>query len=458
MIHPAHFVAIFGGGVAGSEAAYQLSRQGIYSVLFEQNPLPYGKIEEGLPKWHIKLRNKEERKIDEKLSQPGVFYVPNVRLDEHFKIEDIIDWGFSAVLLAIGAWRDRALPIPGIEQYLGKGFYYQNRFVSWFNHKHEPGYEGTSCEICDNAIVIGGGLASLDVVKILMLETTRQALGQRGHEVDLFTLEHLGIPRVLKDRGLTLQEIGVKGCTLYYRRRIQDMPLAPMPSHIPPEKRQKIYEVRRRILKNFQQKYLFQVRECHVPVSKIVEGDRLGGLVFEKTVVQKDGSIAKMGEQIRMKAPLVISSIGSIPEPVHGTPMAGDLLPVQDRDTGRIEGYHNVFALGNAVTGRGNIKESQTHGRRVSQKLMDHFLTWEAEKYQELIRQNKSESIEQLNKIAGDLESRKPLPVAKIESIMGKIRDWQKKVGYEGDYHTWISRHLPPRLEDLLRTADVTPD
>ncbi len=50
-----HIVAIFGGAVSGSEAAYQLAEKGIRTVVFDQNALPYGKIEDGLPKWHVKL-------------------------------------------------------------------------------------------------------------------------------------------------------------------------------------------------------------------------------------------------------------------------------------------------------------------------------------------------------------------------------------------------------------------
>ncbi len=63
-LYPTHFVAVIGGAVAGSEAAFNLGQRGIKVVVFEQNPRPYGKIEDGLPKWHVKLQAKEESKID----------------------------------------------------------------------------------------------------------------------------------------------------------------------------------------------------------------------------------------------------------------------------------------------------------------------------------------------------------------------------------------------------------
>ena len=37
------------------------------------------------------------------------------------------------------------------------------------------------CEATDNALVVGGGLASIDVVKILMLEDDREGAGGTGH-------------------------------------------------------------------------------------------------------------------------------------------------------------------------------------------------------------------------------------------------------------------------------------
>lgn len=42
-------MAIIGGSVAGSEAAYLLAEKGVRVVVFDQKNLPYGKIEDGLP-------------------------------------------------------------------------------------------------------------------------------------------------------------------------------------------------------------------------------------------------------------------------------------------------------------------------------------------------------------------------------------------------------------------------
>src|SRR5262245_24256054 len=58
MPSPSHVVAIVGGATAGAEAAGILADRGVLSVVFEQNQRPYGKIEDGLPRWHVKLRQK----------------------------------------------------------------------------------------------------------------------------------------------------------------------------------------------------------------------------------------------------------------------------------------------------------------------------------------------------------------------------------------------------------------
>src|SRR5262245_25560867 len=144
---PRHVVAVVGGATAGAEAAGMLADRGVVVVVFDQNARPYGKIEDGLPRWHVKLRRKEYETINDKLSRPGVYFVPCTKIGRDVEFPALVsDWGFSAVLLAHGAWRDRPLPVPGADAYVGKGLVYQNPFIYWFNHFTERGYEGPQYE------------------------------------------------------------------------------------------------------------------------------------------------------------------------------------------------------------------------------------------------------------------------------------------------------------------------
>lgn len=450
-LHPGHFVAIIGGAVSGSEAAARLSDRGIYSVVFEQGPRPYGKIEDGLPKWHTKLQLQEEKKIDEKLTQPRVFFVPNTRLGDGLDFHDLVhNWGFSAILLANGAWKDRALPIAGADAFVGKGLLYQNPLVMWFNHYHDSNYDGPHYDLPDDAIIVGGGLASLDVAKILMLETVLKALRQRDIHTDVLTLEHKTIGAFLEERGLTLSDLGLKGCTLYYRRRIRDMPLAPIPPDATPKRREKVYQGREKILGNFQKKYLFRFEELRTPTGLLVEGEHLVGLKFSETEIKDGRPVTKPGSEYEVRSPLVVSSIGSIPEPIPGIDMTDELYKIRDRETGQLTQYDNVFALGNVVTGKGNIKASLDHGRQVSDHVVESFLAWREEDYKFLLDRGMQNARERVDKITEILNQKNVLSVEEIQSILARIKTLHKRVNYDGDYHRWIQQHAVEKLQDIL--------
>lgn len=449
MTYPKHFAAIIGAGVAGSEAAFQLAKRGIGAVIFERNALPYGKIEEGLPKWHIKLRNQEEQKIDDKLQHHNIYFIPKIQLGKDFSLSELIEWQFSAILIAFGAWRDRPLSITGIDQYIGKGLYYQNSLVSWFNHKHEKNYSGPRYQLKDNAIVIGGGLASLDVVKIIMLETVHEALIKNKCPVDIFTLERNGIADSLRKLNLRLADLDISGCTLYYRKSTVDMPLAPMPPKANLERQKKVYQIRKRILKNYQEKYLFQVRDCCQPIDKIIKDSRLAGLIFKETEACDSKPSVNHLQPFVVVSPLVISSIGSIPERIAGLPYHDELLEIENFTSGRISGFENIFALGNAVTGRGNIKESQTHSRHISHQVINDYLGLQENQFEEMINNNERVTAEKVKKITQKLASRLPLTKKQIEFITDKIAKLQQRSGYKGNYKSWISRNLPVRLEEM---------
>jgi len=445
-----HFVAIFGGSIAGSEAAFQLAQRGFRVVVFDQNTLPYGKIEDGLPLWHIKLRDKVEQRIDDKLMHPNIRFIPGIKLGVDIDFTDVArNWGFSAVLLAIGAWRDRPIPVKDIDNFVGKGLIYQNPLMYWFNHKHEHNYDGPKFELNDNAIIVGGGLASLDVAKVVMIETVQRALLKRGIKENVFTLEK-GISKVLNNHNLTLEELELKGCTLFYRRRSIDMPLTTIQRDTP-EKIEKAQTVTTKILNNFKSKYLFKFRSNYAPVDKLIGSHgELEGLVFQKTKI-KHGELVMVNDAVEeVKASAVISSIGSLPEKIPGIPFNTTAYKLSDMSNCQVEGFKNVFAIGNAVTGRGNIKESLLHGKITSLKIMDSYLSQRENGFHNYLIKTENNIARQTKVIGDKISSIKPQKDDVIQTILDRTRKLQNNVIFNGRYLDWISKKKPVRLENIL--------
>jgi NADPH-dependent glutamate synthase beta subunit-like oxidoreductase len=371
---PKPVVAIVGGAVAGSEAAAACAARGAIAVVFEQGTRPYGKIEDGLPRWHEKLRDKEYKKIDANLGSSGVIFVPKTEIGRDLKWSELRDdLGFSAVVLANGAWSDRSLPVEGADAYEHRGLVFQNELVYWFNHYEDPGYDGPVFEIPDGTIVIGGGLASIDVVKIVNLELYARALRARGIEVDVIEMEIKGIERILEVHGLTAEELGVKGCTLYYRRRKEDMPLASA-DNPSPEQLAKLQAARVKIMDRVIRKYFVKFEELSLPVGMLIEEDHLVGIRFQKTELAGGRVRGLEGTEFDVRAPMIISSIGSIPKPIEGIPTKGELYHYDSWETGEVHGLPGVFGLGNVLTGKGNIKDSRANAIEIIAKVVAAYL------------------------------------------------------------------------------------
>jgi NADPH-dependent glutamate synthase beta subunit-like oxidoreductase len=425
-------VAVIGGATAGAEVAGRLAETGARVVVFEQNRRPYGKIEDGLPRWHAELRRKEYRTIDAKLSQPGVAFVPETRVGRDVDFAELVHhWGFHAVVLANGAWRDRPLPIEGADAWLGRGLVYQNPFIIWFNHAGEKDWAGPRFTPADDVLVVGGGLASIDVAKVLMLETTRAKLRERGLDAPLLELEGKGIPKVLERHGLRFEDLGLRGCTLFYRRRIEDMPLVEMPDGAAPERCAKVEGARRKLLEKAIEKYRFRVEPLAAPDGLVVEGDRLVGLRFRRTRMD-GGTLVATDETFERRGAYVISSIGSIPEAIPGIPMRGELFAFSDWDLGRLADWPTVFSAGNVVTGKGNIVASRKHATHVAERMVEDLRAQGA-----VLAQQVTEAV----------ATRPPHGAAASDGLEARVRARQQAVGYPGDYATWIARVTPPDLE-----------
>jgi ferredoxin/flavodoxin---NADP+ reductase len=443
-LNPQHVVLIVGGAVAGSEAAFRLVRRGIRCVVIEQNERPYGKIEDGLPRWHVNLRHQEMSKIDEKLGYPMVHFVPGTKLGRDIGLAELLAWGPSAVVLAVGAWRDRPMPVPGIDRYAGRGFYYSNPFMYWFNHYPEPDYHGPQVELADGALVVGGGLASLDVVKVLMLETVSRALADRGEGVDLYDMERRGIGTVLAERRLSLADLGLRGATVVYRRRVEDMPVVEPPEDATPEQIERARATRRKLMHKFSEKYLFGFQDRRMPVGYLAEGERLGGLRLAATEVRGGRAFPLEGTEQDIPSRLVVSAIGSIPEPIEGIPMQGEVYHIKDLHTGELEGLDGIYAVGNAVTGRGNIEASRRHARVVSEYMLENYLMGPASGYEEVLAEAEGAVGTRAAAVAERLTGRAPLPGAQVDRILERVRDLQHRVGYPGDYRVYTARLARP--------------
>lgn len=407
-------VAIIGGATAGAEAADKLASEGALCVVFEQNDRPYGKVEDGLPIWHTALRRKEYDLIDTKLQRDGVHFVPRTAIGRDVGFEDLLRaWGFDLIVLANGAWRDRPLPVAGADAYVGRGLVYQNPLIYWFNHHHEAGYAGPRYEVPDGALVVGGGLASIDVVKVLQLVKTRDALAARGIHQDLLAMETKGIPETLALHGLKWEDLGLAGCTLAYRRRIEDMPLTEPAPAGRAEDPVKSATVRRKILEKAQSKFLFKVEALAAPIGLVVENDRLVGLRFARTRIDANGRAEIVpGDEFEIRSPLTVSSIGSIPEPIQGLAMQGELLRIEDAERGKIADFEHVFGCGNVITGKGNLVASRRHSGQVATHLVQRF-----------------------NGGARPTES--------TDALLERVRERQRNVGFDGDYRAWIERVRP---------------
>lgn len=443
-----HFVAVIGGAISGSVAAEILADRGIKVAVFEQNTRPYGKIEDGLPRWHVEQRKQEYGRIDARMKKPNVYFVPSAKLGRDFDLPQLFKWGFSAVILANGAWRDRELGVPGAEEFVDKGLVYQNPFIYWYNHKNEKEYFGPRYETPDETLVVGGGLASIDVVKVLQLENYERALKARGIQTSMHELEK-GIPAVCKAHGVKPEELGVKGCLLIYRRREQDMPLAQPPDNATPEQVAKTEQVRQKMLKLARDKYLFRFQERRLTTGLVVENGRLVGLKVAETKIEGRKAEPIPGSEHELRAPLIISSIGSVPEKLPGINMKGEYYTFADEELPRYTAMDRVFGVGNVVTGQGNIRVSLVHSQKVTKYLVDNCmqcgegngdaaagnLTAEAQAARE------SEAIEK------QIEAIPPLSGAQMAALERQVHALQEKAGYSTDYDSWIARITPPDLE-----------
>lgn len=104
-------VAIIGSGPAGLSAAYQLAKQGYSVTILEALPQAGGMLRYGIPEYRLPKEIVDlEISLLEKM---GVEIKTNTPLGPELTVDDLMNQGYKAVFLAIGAHKGVSLNLPG---------------------------------------------------------------------------------------------------------------------------------------------------------------------------------------------------------------------------------------------------------------------------------------------------------------------------------------------------------
>ncbi|MGB5987980.1 MAG: NAD(P)-binding protein, partial [Desulfobacterales bacterium] len=144
-------VAIIGSGPAGLSTAYHLARQGVRSTIYEGQPQAGGMLRVGIPA-HRLPREILDQEI-EIITNLGVEIKTSTPLGPNLTVDDLLNGGYQAVYLALGAHKGIDLSIPG-EKSQG--------VVQGVDFLREVNLSGTT-QVGRKVAIIGGGNVAIDV-------------------------------------------------------------------------------------------------------------------------------------------------------------------------------------------------------------------------------------------------------------------------------------------------------
>jgi NADPH-dependent glutamate synthase beta subunit-like oxidoreductase len=144
-------VAVVGAGPAGLTCAHDLAKQGYRVTVFEASSVAGGMLRLGIPEYRLP-RDVIDDFVDD-LTSLGIEIKYDTPLSKGFTAESLLDDGFQAVFVGIGAYKGMEMRIPGEGEY--EGFMDCLEFLRNVNlgDKSRPGQK---------LLVIGGGNSAID--------------------------------------------------------------------------------------------------------------------------------------------------------------------------------------------------------------------------------------------------------------------------------------------------------
>jgi NADPH-dependent glutamate synthase beta subunit-like oxidoreductase len=147
-------VAIVGSGPAGLMAGYELRKMGHGISIFESHSTPGGMFSLAIPEYRVPLQIVQDE--IRMLEGFGIELQTNTTIGKDFPIEQLMQDGYDAVLLAVGAHQCKKMEIPG-EDY--EGVYNSLDFLQELKINKKA--------IKDKTVaVIGGGNTAMDSASV----------------------------------------------------------------------------------------------------------------------------------------------------------------------------------------------------------------------------------------------------------------------------------------------------
>jgi len=227
------------------------------------------------------------------------------------------------------------------------------------------------------------------------------------------------------------------------------MPLAQPPENATPDQIAKIEAVRQKMLRLAREKYLFRFQECRLTTGLIVEQERVAGLRVVETRVEGKKVEAVPGSEHELRAPLVISSIGSVPEVIPQIAMKGEYYTFKGEALPQYADSDHVFGVGNVASGQGNIRVSFVHSQSVTSRIVaDYIGVGDGSKdLSSWYSAAEARGAAQATASQERVEAMPGLSESDIAAIEQRIHALQQWAGYTADYDSWIAHAAPPDLE-----------
>ncbi|HSW35587.1 MAG TPA: NADH-quinone oxidoreductase subunit NuoF [Candidatus Limnocylindrales bacterium] len=303
-------VGIVGSGPAGLSAAFYLAKKGYEATIFEALPVAGGMMAVGIPEYRLPKAalNKE---IDV-IKNMGVEIKTGMKVGRDITVDQMLNNGFSAVFLGIGAHKDQPLGIPGEDL---------DGVISGINFLRDLNL-GRALDLSGKVVaVIGGGNVAADAA--------RSAL-----------------------------RLGAASVTVYYRRLKGDMPAL----------REEIEEMEK---EGIQIQTLVAPVRVFGENGKVSGLELVEMKLCEFDLSGRRRPVPIVGSSVTAKADIVISAVGYTPDPnglEAGLELTNGGSFVVDPET-MATTIAGVYAGGDCVTGAATLIEAVEAGKKAASSI-----------------------------------------------------------------------------------------